>query len=90
MAKKRRHLGGILYRNGVVGKEDLIKALKKSKAESRRFGETLVDMGLASEDDIAKALAKQFGLEYVDLDDGGIDMPLPRQRRLPQGRAGRL
>lgn len=68
MAQKRRHLGEILYKSKLVDKPTLIKAIKKAKADSKRLGETLVSMGVVSEDVICKALAKQFGMEYVDLD----------------------
>ena len=69
MLKKQRHLGEILYRKGYVDKNNLIRALKKSKDTNKRLGETLMEMGLATEDQITEALAKQFGLEYVNLDD---------------------
>lgn len=68
MAKKRRKLGEILYRKGLVDKPKLIRAMKKSKADNKRLGETLVDLGMLSEDDLTSALAKQFGMEYIDLD----------------------
>jgi type IV pilus assembly protein PilB len=72
MAQKRRHLGEILYAKGVVDKENLVKAIKKGKESSKRLGEMLISMGLANEDQIFEALAKQFGMEYVDLDKATI------------------
>ena len=72
MAKKRKKLGEILYRSGVVDKPTLIKALRKSKSRNKRLGETLVDMGILSEDIVTKAIAKQFGLEYIDIDEADI------------------
>ena len=72
MAKKRRHLGEILYKSKLVDKPTLIKAIKKGRADNTRLGETLVKMGIVSEDIISKALAKQFGMEYVDLDETPI------------------
>ena len=72
MAKKRRHLGEILYKSKLVDKPTLIKAIKKGRADNKRLGETLVAMGVVSEDVISKALAKQFGMEYVDLDETSI------------------
>ena len=68
MAKQRKHLGEILYRNKLVDKEGLVKALKKAKAENKRLGEALVSLGMLTEDQIMQALAQQFGMEYVDLD----------------------
>jgi len=67
MGKKRRHLGEILYRAGAVEKRSLINAIKTSKANNRRLGEVLLALGLVDEDTLTKALAKQSGLRYVDL-----------------------
>jgi type IV pilus assembly protein PilB len=72
MATKRRHLGEILYAKGVVDKDNLVKAIKKGKETNKRLGETLIQLGLANEDQIFEALAKQFGMEYVDLDKANI------------------
>ena len=68
MASKRKKLGEILYRYKLVDKETLIKGLKKSKTNGKRLGETLVEMGAISEDKLTKAIAKQFKMEYVDVE----------------------
>lgn len=68
MAKQRKHLGEILYRNKLVDKDGLVKALKKAKAENKRLGEALVSLGMLTEDQVMQALAQQFGMEYIDLD----------------------
>jgi type IV pilus assembly protein PilB len=72
MSKTRRHLGEILYKKGYVSKENLIHAIKKGKQANKRLGEMLVEMGLANEDQIYECLAKQFGLDFVDLDHAEI------------------
>jgi type IV pilus assembly protein PilB len=72
MAKQRRHLGEILYKAGLVGKEPLIKAIKTAKANKKRLGEVLVEQKLIDEDTLTKALAKQFGFSYVNLDKAVI------------------
>ncbi|MHC4721733.1 MAG: hypothetical protein ACYS6I_03385, partial [Planctomycetota bacterium] len=61
MPRKRRHLGEILYRSGLVKKEALVKAIKKYKADNKRLGETLIDMDLIKEDDLSRKIAEQFG-----------------------------
>ena len=68
MAKSRRHLGEILYKAGLVKKQDVISAIKISKANNRRVGEVLLELGLIGEETLTKAIAKQFGLKYVSLD----------------------
>jgi type IV pilus assembly protein PilB len=82
MLKKQRHLGEILFRKGYVDKNNLIRALKKSKEVNKRLGETLLEMGLATEDQITEALAKQFNLEYVNLDD--IQIPQNANKLIPE------
>ncbi|MHC4552637.1 MAG: GspE/PulE family protein [Planctomycetota bacterium] len=72
MSKKRRHLGEILYKKGYVSKENLISAIKEGKKTHRRLGEILVEKKLATEDQVYEALAKQFGLDYVDLATANI------------------
>jgi type IV pilus assembly protein PilB len=81
MSKKRRHLGEILYKKGYVSKENLIKAIKKGKQTNRRLGEILIEAGLATEDQIYEALAKQFGLDYVDLEK--VEIPSEVSRLVP-------
>jgi len=60
MAKKRRHLGEILYKAGLVKKEALIEAIKASKSNHKRLGEILLDKGLIDEENLTKALIKEL------------------------------
>jgi type IV pilus assembly protein PilB len=82
MQKKQRHLGEILYRKRYVDKNNLIRAIKKAKASNKRLGETLIEMGLATEDQITEALAEQFNLEYVDLDH--VEIPSNASKLIPE------
>ncbi|MGD8500664.1 MAG: ATPase, T2SS/T4P/T4SS family [Phycisphaerales bacterium] len=72
MARKRRHLGEILYKAGLVKKEALITAIKASKSNNKRLGEILLEQGLIDEETLAKCIAKQFGLEYINLDAASV------------------
>lgn len=69
MAKKRRKLGEILYKAHLVEKDALIQAIKTSKSNNKRLGDVLLESGLIDEETLTKAVAKQFGLKYVNLDD---------------------
>ena len=69
MAKERRHLGEILYKAGLVEKEALINAIKTSKTSNKRLGQVLLELGLIDEDTLTKAIARQFGLEYINLNN---------------------
>jgi len=68
MARSRKKLGQILVKWQVVNEQQVDEALKVAQGAGKRIGEVLVEMGYATEDDVAKALASQFGLEYIDLD----------------------
>jgi type IV pilus assembly protein PilB len=72
MSKKRRKLGEILYKSGLVDKQTLIDAIKTSQSQNKRLGETLVELGVVTEEHVSKAIAHQFGLEYIDLDKHSI------------------
>jgi type IV pilus assembly protein PilB len=82
MAKKRRHLGEILYQAGLVEKQALINAIKTSKSSNKRLGEVLLELGLVDEEALIKAIAKQFELEYVNLDK--ISIPPEAVKLVPE------
>ncbi|MDD5063142.1 MAG: ATPase, T2SS/T4P/T4SS family [Phycisphaerae bacterium] len=68
MAEKRRHLGEILYKAGLVEKQALLNAIKTSKTSNKKLGQVLLELKLVDEETLTKAIAKQFGLEYINLD----------------------
>ncbi len=82
MAKERRHLGEILFKAGLVEKQALINAIKTAKSSNKRLGQVLIELGLINEDTLAKALAKQSGLKYVDLDD--VTIPADATKIVPE------
>ncbi len=71
MARSRMKLGQILVNAGAITTDQLETALGMTKGSGKRLGEVLIDAGLAKEEDIAKGLAKQFGLDYFDPLDAG-------------------
>jgi len=81
MPKKRGHLGEILYKAGVVKKAALVDAIKTSRANKKRLGEVLLELGLVNEDTLTKAIAKQFGLKYVDPEK--ISIPAEAMKLIP-------
>jgi len=82
MTKQRRHLGEILFKAGLVEKQALINAIKTAKSSNKRLGQVLIELGLISEDMLTKALAKQHGLQYVDLDQ--ITIPPDPAKIIPE------
>lgn len=72
MAKKRRHLGEILYKAGAVQKQPLVDAIRTAKKSKKRLGQILIERGLIGEDILARAIAKQFSLKYINLSKTSI------------------
>lgn len=65
--KGKKRIGDILVEEGILTEEQLEEALKAAKAENKKIGEAITDLGFASEQDIAVALSSQLGFEYVNL-----------------------
>jgi type IV pilus assembly protein PilB len=66
MARSKKKLGEILAGAGMVSQDDANKAAKAGKKSNKRIGEVLIEEGKAKPEQVAQALAKQFGFEFVD------------------------
>jgi hypothetical protein len=62
----RRPLGSLLIGAGFITEAQLEEALHEGSASGERVGEVVVRRGWATEDDVAKLLAEQWGLGYVE------------------------
>jgi hypothetical protein len=62
----RTALGTLLIERGFVDSERLDEALRIGAETGERLGEVVVRMGWASEDDLARTLADQWRLRYVE------------------------
>ena len=69
----RKKLGECLIQAGLITEEDLRNALAEHKRSGERLGVVLVRMNLATEKQIAKALAFQLGFPYVKLAESPPD-----------------
>ncbi len=67
MARSRKKLGEILVEWGAISAGQVEQGVKLAKGSGKRLGEALVEAQLADEEQVAKALAKQFQLEYVEV-----------------------
>lgn len=67
MARLQKKLGEILVEYGLKPKE-ILSALEHAKAKNLRIGEALIDLKIATDAQVYKALAQQHNMEYVDLD----------------------
>jgi type IV pilus assembly protein PilB len=72
MARRRKKLGEYLVSWNVITPNDLADALAYAAQKGKRIGEALVELEMASEEEVTKALAAQFDLEYVDLDKNPV------------------
>jgi type IV pilus assembly protein PilB len=66
-------LGELLARAGLVAPNELYAALATARASGRRLGDLLVEQELVSERDLAMVVARQEGLEFVDLGKHDLD-----------------
>jgi type II secretion system (T2SS) protein E len=62
----RTPLGELLIAAGLIGSPQLEDALREGRETGARIGEVVVSRGWATEDEVAKVLAEQWGLRYVD------------------------
>ncbi|MCK9554618.1 type II secretion system ATPase GspE [bacterium] len=73
MTQQSDYIASILMDVGLVDEESVEKAKEHSVKTGKSFQEALVELGLCREIDILKALAVQFGMEFIQLSD--IDIP---------------
>ena len=58
-------MGDLLLRSGLIGPEQLEAALEEQKSSGEALEEAVLRLGLASEEELVKAVAGQLGLEYA-------------------------
>jgi hypothetical protein len=79
----RAALGTLLIERGLLDAERLDEALRIGAETGERLGEVVVRLGWASEDDLAKTLADQWRLRYVERSaisfDGGALSRISRE-----------
>jgi len=73
-----KRIGHILFENGSITREQLKKALDENEAASsngqrKLLGQTLVDLGFTSEENVTRALATQAGVEYISIESWDVD-----------------
>ncbi len=76
---KRKKIGTILVERGSLLPDQMPIIYEKMTTTRKRFGEIAVEEGLVTDEDLARALAEQFGLEYIDLCNFKMDSELLNQ-----------
>jgi type IV pilus assembly protein PilB len=62
----------ILIRQGVVSNNQLAEALQMAKGSSTKVSDALIRLGYATSEEVMRAVAQQFGYDYVDLNEVSI------------------
>jgi hypothetical protein len=66
-------LGTLIFRAGLLTEEQIQDSLREGERTGKRLGEVLVERGLLSEKEVTRLLAKQRGVEFVDLEARPLD-----------------
>jgi type IV pilus assembly protein PilB len=78
-----QHLGSLLINRGLLSVDQVKRAFEEQQLTGKRLGEIVVGHGWVTPEDLAKALAVQNGLEYVDLSETDLEtdvaMLLPKE-----------
>jgi hypothetical protein len=77
-----RTLTSILVETGIVNESQVEQALARQRETGHLIGETIVELGFTSEENIGWALSKQLGIPYVDVRPEAIDAE--QVRRFPE------
>ena len=65
MEKKR--IGDLLKDEGIITDQEIGLSLKEQRATRERVGDILLRLGLVTQTELAQAIAKQSGLEFLEL-----------------------
>jgi type IV pilus assembly protein PilB len=76
---RRKNIGTILVDLGYLKVDQMPIIIEQLATTRKRFGEIAIHEGFVTEEDMARALAEQFRLEYVDLRNFKMDSELLNQ-----------
>ena len=68
-----KHLGELLVERGIIDREQVAMAMAYQNEKGGLFGEILVELKFATEEDIAQALTCQYGFPYLPLSNYEIE-----------------
>ncbi len=74
----QKQLGELLVGSKLITPENLAQALQVQKEKGGLIGQVLVNLGYATEEDIAKGLMAQYGTPYIPLANYEIDAELAK------------
>ncbi|HEY8483360.1 MAG TPA: type IV-A pilus assembly ATPase PilB [Longimicrobiales bacterium] len=79
-------IGDLLVREGLITRDQLLRALEDARNNGTRIGYSLVKLGFISEEELTRTLARQYRVPAVDLNRVTID---PKIVRLVPGELAR-
>jgi type IV pilus assembly protein PilB len=72
--RSARMIGEVIVDLGYADRETVEHAVATARAEGRPTGQVLVELGVLRHDQLARAVAERFGLDYIDLSVYDLDM----------------
>jgi len=69
MAGRKGSFTEILIRRGTIGPDQLAEAESLAKETGQKIGDALVRLGYASAEDVMSAIAREHGLEFINLSE---------------------
>ena len=70
----RPHLGAVLLKSRLLKPEQLDDALSEQAGTGQRLGEILIERGWLFPQDLARGLALQHGIDYVNIQHVSVDL----------------
>jgi type IV pilus assembly protein PilB len=67
-------IGEVVVALGYADRDTVERAVHTAREQGRQTGEVLVAEGVLRQDQLARAVAERFGLDYVDLSEYEVDM----------------
>src|SRR5690348_5304031 len=72
--RSQRMIGDVIVDLGFARREAVDEAVANSREQGKTTGQILVESGAVRPDQLARALAERFGIDYIDLSVFDIDM----------------
>jgi type IV pilus assembly protein PilB len=72
--RSQRPIGDVIVDLGFASREDIEKAVASAREQGLMTGQVLIESGVVRQEQLARALAERFGVDYVDLSAFSVDM----------------
>jgi type IV pilus assembly protein PilB len=72
--RSARMIGEVIVDLGYADRETVERAVSSARSQGRPTGQVLVEQGILRHDQLARAVAERFGLDYIDLSVYDLDM----------------